>query len=82
MAWFQRTADRAIHVCTNELFGAANGPIHVAFGREVNDSSRLVILQQIAYQSPVADVSVDKPVARIGKDQPDVVDIPGIGELV
>jgi hypothetical protein len=59
-----------------------DGPIHMAFGGKVHNRSRLMLVQQIADQFPVADIAMNKAVAFVGGNFLQVAEIPGVGQLV
>jgi len=53
-------------VGTNKSLGAQNGPVHVAFGRKVDNSINLVVLKKALDKGPVADIPLNKNIAGVG----------------
>ena len=54
----------------------------MAFGGKMHDGARAVLLQQARQQRGVADVALDKQMARIAVQCIEVAHIAGVGQLV
>ena len=55
--------ERAGDVGADEVAGAVDRAVDVAFGGEVHDRVHLVPAQEVGHQRPVADVALDEGVA-------------------
>ncbi len=60
--------------------GIQNGTVYMGFGSKVSDSINLIAAQQIVHQSAVADISLNKDVARSIRQVFEVLLAAGIGE--
>ena len=70
----------AVDVGQDELAGVVDRPVDVGLGGEVDDG--LDAGEEAADQVPVADVAEDEFVAGVVLDVLEVVEVPGIGQLV
>jgi hypothetical protein len=66
----------------DELGRIVDRTIDVAFGREVHDRAGLVLVQELAHQSAVVDVSAHEDVLLIACERTEIVEVAGIGQLV
>ena len=66
----------------DEVFGAVDGAVHMAFGCKVDDSTDGVFLQEGGYKPEVADVALDEAVAVVFFKRGEVLPVAGVGELV
>lgn len=70
------------HVGLNEVFGAVDAAIDVAFGGEVDDRARLVGGQQLTHQGCIANVGLDEHMAGIAMQAGQSVEVARVGEFV
>jgi hypothetical protein len=78
---FQQS-EGADDVGLHESFRPEDRAVDVALGREVHDRPRLVRRQQLVDRRAIADVGLGKPVQRIVLQRRQVLQVPGIGQLV
>ena len=57
-AYLFQQAERADHVGVDEFARAMNGPVHVAFGSEVQHGTGAVLQQRLAHGIAVGDVGM------------------------
>jgi hypothetical protein len=81
-AGFFEQAEGADHVGLDELAGAVDGAVDMAFGCEVQDGPGLVRGQRLAHGIAVADVGVDQDGPAAFQVLGDGGRVAGIGELV
>ncbi len=66
----------------DEVFGALDGAVHMAFGREVQHCAGPVLGQQGIDQGAVAQVALHEVVAGIALQAGQVLQVAGVGEFV
>ena len=66
----------------DEILGAVDRAIHVAFRRKVDDGARPGFREQLAHQLRIADVAMYENVARIIFEGREVFQIARVGQLV
>ena len=65
--------ERPDDIRLDEVFRAMDGAVHMAFGGEVHDRARAMLLEKPAQQRPVGDVALHEHVPRVaGEDARDV----------
>ena len=69
-------------VGADELLGAEDGAVNMAFGGEVNDGGGLMLAKKLGDQFAVVDVAVDEFIAADGRDRRQVGGISGVSEAV
>ena len=74
--------ERALNIRCYEVFGAQDGPVNVALGGEMNDSSWLVFQQEIVDKPEIVDVAPDEDVAGIAIDGGQILYVTRISELI
>ena len=72
----------ADHVGLDEIFGAVDRSVHMAFGGEVDHGARPVLRQQPLHQRTVADVALHEDVTGVAAQAGQILGIAGVGELV
>ena len=72
-------AHGAHHVGLNEVFGAVDGAVDMAFCRKVEHRSGLVLRQQTRHQLGVANVALHKHMARVVGQSRQVFQIARVG---
>ena len=70
----------AVYVGADEVAGAVNRAIDVAFGGKVDDGAGAVLGQQAVDQLAVADVALHKDVARVALERGEVLQVARVGE--
>jgi hypothetical protein len=65
-ARFFEQAECAVDVGADEIVGAVDGAVDVAFGGEMNDGARLFAPQQLAQKFAIDDVALLEAIARMG----------------
>ena len=73
---------RADHIGLHERGRAIDGPVHMAFGGEVDHCLGLILSQQFRDQGAVADVAMHEHMARVGVDGCQRVAIACVGQQV
>ena len=70
------------HVGLDELAGAVDRAIDMAFGGKMHHGVRLIALEQLAHLRRVGDIGAHEGVARIVRHRRERIEIARIGELV
>src|SRR5579862_398500 len=72
----------AIDVRANEIIRPANGTVYVAFGCKMHNSERVFAFEHAAHELSINNVAVQKLVPAFAGEGVQVVEIPGIGQLI
>lgn len=75
-------AEDADDVGLDEVFGAVDGAVRMAFGGAVQQGAGLVLGQQAIDQRAVVRIALHKHVARITLQAGEVFRVAGVGEFV
>lgn len=82
MACGFQEAEGADDVGLDEVFGAVDGAVHMAFRREVDDGPDGVFFQERRDQFEVGDIALDKAVAVIALQRSQILAVAGVGEFI
>ena len=69
-------------VCTRKSERILDAAIHMAFGRQVDNTVHMVLLHQFANLLEIADVRLDKRIVRLIFDVFQVCQVSGVGQFV
>ena len=75
-------AEGADDVGLNEVFGAVNGAVHMAFGGKVQHGAGAVLGQQAIHQVAIAQVAMHKGVAGVALQPGEIFQVARIGQFV
>src|SRR5258708_7757180 len=79
---FLKQAECAVDVGADEIIGAVDGAVNMAFGGEMNDGTRLFAPQQVAQEITIDDIALLEAIAWVGLDGAQIVEIAGVCQLV
>ena len=74
--------ERASQIGLEDRLRRQDAAVHVRFGGEVDDGVGRKLVQQGVHQRRVANVAVHEAIPRIGRHRLQVLEVPGVGELV
>src|SRR2546422_715566 len=70
------------HIGFHKPFWFQNGAVHMRLGGKVDDRLDTMLPRDAVHEGPIADISVDKGVARMPLDVSQVFKIAGIAERI
>ena len=75
-----KQAEGADDVGLDEVFGSVNAAVDLGFGREIDDSARLMFSEQLGDEIEVVDAAFDEGVAGIAFQRGEVFQIARVGQ--